>query len=65
MFAKLNRPGFLTDLRPLLAAEQAAQLTDDSINQAFSKVFLTLIALIPGESWARTNEMAKRFGITM
>jgi len=26
---KLNNPGFLTDLRPLLAAEQAALLTDD------------------------------------
>ena len=55
MFAKLNNRAFLTDLRSLLAAEQAAQLTDDSINQAFAKVFSTLIALIPGESWARTR----------
>lgn len=65
MFAKLNSPGFLTDLRPLLAAEHAAQLTDDSIRQAFAKVFSRLITLIPGASWARTDEMAKRYGISI
>lgn len=63
MFAKLNNPGFLTDLRPLLAAEQAARLTDDSVKEAFAKILSSLIALIPGEIWARTGEMAKRFGI--
>jgi predicted nucleotidyltransferase component of viral defense system len=65
MFAKLNKPGFLTDLRPLLAAEQAAQLTVDSVNQAFAKVLFGLITLIPGGSWARTDEMAERFGISI
>jgi predicted nucleotidyltransferase component of viral defense system len=65
MFAKLNNPGFLTDLRPLLAAERAAQLTADSANQAFAKVFSSLIILIPGKSWARTDDMAKRFGISI
>jgi predicted nucleotidyltransferase component of viral defense system len=65
MFAKLNSTGFLTDLRPLLAVEHAAQLTDDSIRQAFAKVFSKLIVLIPGESWARTDEMAKRYGISI
>jgi hypothetical protein len=65
MFAKLNDPGFLTDLRPLLAAEEAARLTDDSVKQAFTKIFSSLIALIPGEKWARTDEMAKRFGISI
>ena len=64
MFAKLNNPGFLTDLRPLLAAEQAATLTDDSVKQAFVKIFSSLIALIPGDRWARTDEMARRFGIS-
>jgi predicted nucleotidyltransferase component of viral defense system len=65
MFAKLNNLGFLTDLRPLLAAEQAARLTDDTVKQAFTKIFSSLIALIPGERWARTDEMAKRFGISL
>jgi predicted nucleotidyltransferase component of viral defense system len=65
MFAKLNNLGFLTDLRPLLAAEQAARLTDDTVKQAFTKILSSLIALIPGERWARTDEMAKRFGISL
>ncbi len=35
MFAKLNSPGFLTDLRPLLATEEADRLTDASVKEAF------------------------------
>jgi predicted nucleotidyltransferase component of viral defense system len=31
MFAKLNNPGFLADMRPLLAAAEAARLTDDAM----------------------------------
>ena len=49
----------------LLAAEQAATLTDDSIKQAFVKIFSSLITLIPGDRWARTDEMARRFGISI
>jgi predicted nucleotidyltransferase component of viral defense system len=64
MFAKLNNLGFTTDLRPLLAAEQAARLTEASVKQAFTKIFCSLIALIPGERWALTDEMARRFGIS-
>lgn len=65
MFAKLNNPGFLTDLRPLLAGDQAASLTETSVKQAFTKILSSLIALIPGERWARTDDMAKRFGISL
>jgi predicted nucleotidyltransferase component of viral defense system len=38
MFAKLNNPGYLADLRPLLAATEAAQLTDGAMKAAFVKV---------------------------
>jgi hypothetical protein len=48
---------------PLLAAEQAANLTNATLKQAFTKIISSLIALIPGERWARTNETARRFGI--
>lgn len=65
MFAKLNSPGFLTDLRPLLAGDQAASLTETSLKQPFTKILSSLIALIPGERWARTDDMAKRFGISI
>jgi Nucleotidyl transferase AbiEii toxin, Type IV TA system len=64
MFAKLNNLGFMTDLRPLLAAEQAAQLTETSVKQAFIKIFCSLIAPMPGERWTLTDEMARRFGIS-
>jgi hypothetical protein len=63
MFAKLNNHGILTDLRPLLAAEQAANLTNATPKQSFTKIFSSLIALIPGERRARTDETARRFGI--
>ena len=65
MFAKLNSPGFLTDLRPLLAADQAETLTETSVKQAFTKIFSTLIALIPGERWAQTDDMARHFDISI
>jgi predicted nucleotidyltransferase component of viral defense system len=65
MFAKLNSPGFLTDLRPLLAAGQAETLTETSVKKAFTKIFSSLIALIPGERWAQTDDMARRFDISI
>jgi hypothetical protein len=62
MFAKLRPPGLLTDLRPLLAAVEAAGLTEQTARQAFSKVFSELIVLMPGDPWAKTKDMKKRFG---
>jgi Nucleotidyl transferase AbiEii toxin, Type IV TA system len=63
MFAKLRRPGLLTDLRPLLAAAEAAGLTEQTAREAFARVFSELIVLLPGDPWAKTREMKKRFGL--
>jgi predicted nucleotidyltransferase component of viral defense system len=63
MFAKLNNPGFLADMRPLLAAAEAARLTDDAMKRAFAKVFTQFIVLIPGDPWVRSDEMKKRFAV--
>jgi predicted nucleotidyltransferase component of viral defense system len=63
MFAKLAAPRFMADIRPLLSPDQAALLTEDEIRRGFVAVFSTLIGIMPGESWARTSEMKKRFGI--
>lgn len=63
MFAKLNNPGFLADMRPLLAAAEAARLTDDATKVAFAKVFYRYVVLIPGDPWIRSGEMKERFGI--
>jgi predicted nucleotidyltransferase component of viral defense system len=63
MFAKLNNPGFLTDMRPLLAAAEAERLTADAIKAAFTRVFTRFIALLPGDAWAYSHEMKERFGV--
>lgn len=65
MFAKLAKPGFVQDIRPLLAADEAAALTDDWVLGAFSEVFRCLIERLPGERWAQTDEMAERFGLAL
>jgi predicted nucleotidyltransferase component of viral defense system len=65
MFAKLNNPGFLADLRPLLAATEAAQLTDGAMKAAFVKVFSRFVILLPGDPWARSEEMKERFEIVL
>ncbi len=63
MFAKLVNPGFLADIRPLLAAAEAQRLTNDVIQKSFVKVFSRYVALIPGNPWARSEEMKAHFGI--
>ncbi len=63
MFAKLASSGFLSDVRPLLTAEQAKRLTDKTMKTAFADVFTRLVGNLPGDRWARTEEMIERFGI--
>lgn len=61
MFAKLARPRFLTDMKPLLPAEQAELITDESTFLSFRRVFETFIEHLPGDQWARADEMKERF----
>lgn len=65
MFQKLVNPDFLTDVRPLLAAAETDRLTDEAIRDTFAEVFSRLIAGLPGKPWARTVEMAERFGVDL
>ena len=65
MFAKLAKPGFAEDIRPLLAADEAAALTDEWVRAAVSDIFGRLIELLPGQRWARTDAMAERFGLAL
>jgi len=64
MFGKLANPRFLLDMRPLLSAPQAEQLSEDSTAESFRRVFTGFIDRLPGEPWARTPEIKERFGIT-
>jgi predicted nucleotidyltransferase component of viral defense system len=63
MFAKVAAPRFMADIRPLLSADRAELLTEDAIRRAFVAVFITLISIMPGASWAKTSDMKKKFGI--
>ncbi|HUZ91284.1 MAG TPA: nucleotidyl transferase AbiEii/AbiGii toxin family protein [Methylocella sp.] len=63
MFAKLAAPRFMTDIRPLLAPEEAAKLTDTATRHAFVTVFDKLITAMSGEPWAKTPKMKEKFGM--
>jgi hypothetical protein len=64
MFAKLAKPRFLLDMRPLLSADQAEAMDEALTAESFRQVFTTFIDQLPGEAWARTSEMKEKFGIT-
>ena len=63
MFQKLANPDLLPDISPLLMPDEAAKLTEDAMNIAFSRVFDTLIVKLPGNPWRRTEQMNERFNI--
>lgn len=63
MFAKLGKPAFLRDMRPLLPAASAAALDDAATRRAFANVFGRIIRRLPGDPWVRSAEMAERFGV--
>ncbi len=65
MFAKLRNPGFLTDIRPLLAPAESERLTNETMKAAFVDVFMGFIAQLPGNPWARTGEMTERFELDL
>jgi predicted nucleotidyltransferase component of viral defense system len=61
MFAKLANPRFVLDMRPLLPADQAEALTDETTKKLFINVFSSLIDRLPGDAWLRTQAMKERF----
>ena len=63
MFAKLANPRMLLDMRPLLPANEAEILDDDSIAESFRRVFTMLVDQLPGEPWAKTAAIKERFDI--
>lgn len=65
MFAKLVNPGFLADIRPLLPPAEAERLTDEARHAAFTLVFTQLIARMAGKPWAKSAEMAERYGLAL
>jgi hypothetical protein len=58
MFAKLARPAFMQDMRPLLPPAAASALTDDNARAAFTAVFRAFVWALPGASWEKSVAMA-------
>ncbi len=65
MFAKLARPSLVTDIRPLLKADEAERLSDESIRLSFVAVFRELVSIMPGPQWAKTAERLERLGLSL
>lgn len=63
MLAKFARPDLLGDVRALVNPDHADALDGDAVRAAFVRVFTEVIALIPGHSWARTEELAQSLGL--
>jgi predicted nucleotidyltransferase component of viral defense system len=63
MWAKLDNPSFLADVRPLLAADEAEKFDRKAERAAFVTVFAKLTKQIPGHAWAETPAMASKFGM--
>jgi len=64
MWEKFENPSFLTDVRPLLAVEQAEKFDKKAERAAFIAVFKKFIKLIPGHAWADTPAMVTKFAMT-
>ena len=65
MWAKLENPGLLSDIKPLLSADAAEELADDAVVIALARVMADLVSLMPGNPWARSPEMAEEFGVSL
>jgi len=59
MLAKLARPAFMQDMRPLLPPHAAGALTDENVKAAFSAVFRAFVWAMPGASWGKSAAMAE------
>ena len=63
MLNKLAHADLLADVRPLLAPDAAAALTDDNMNASFMDVFTRFIARFPGAPWALAEERLTHYGL--
>jgi hypothetical protein len=50
-------------MRPLLQIDRARALTDETLKATFVRVMRELIDRIPGNEWAKAEEMRERFGV--
>lgn len=63
MLAKFAQPDLLGDIRALLPPDQSEKLDAAAGRNAFLRVFKNVIEKIPGQRWARADEIADRLAI--
>lgn len=63
MLAKYARPDLLGDIRALLPPSLSDALDDAAGRDAFIRVFKDMIERIPGQRWARTEQVALSLGL--
>ena len=64
MLEKYARPDLLGDIRALLTVDRADTMDEAANRAAFISVFTKLIERIPGERWARTNDVADQLELS-
>lgn len=60
MFQKYSSSPLLTDIHPLIPAEQSEKLTKEVADQAFWNVFDNFICNLPGTDWAGLEEFQEQ-----
>lgn len=60
MWAKLEDPSFLADVRPLMAPDDAEDFDSDAERSAFVTVFTEFVKRVPGQAWLDTPAKAKK-----
>lgn len=63
MFAKLERPAFMADVRPLLTADEAEGFDEAAARAAFVKVFTRFIQSVPGQASSKTDDLIERHAL--
>lgn len=63
MLAKFARPDMLADMRALLTPDRADALDLAAGRATFVRVFTKIVALLPGQPWAKTEELAEALGL--
>lgn len=64
MLAKFARPDLLGDIRALLTPDRADALDAAAGRAAFVRVFGEMVTRLPGQRWAKTDDVAQQLGLS-
>lgn len=63
MLAKFGKPSLLGDVQVLLPPDAADHLDAPAGQAVFVRVFKLFIEKMPGQRWARTEQVARELGL--